>query len=86
MNPIIVLIFVIALLAMLFFSLFSLFKLVFFAFGNEVQQSFGDVLFSPSSFGGGNEIPVLLSAIFASVISVVIIIISTIFVIRKSKW
>ncbi len=84
MNPILILIFVIFILGILFLSLFSLFKLVFFSLGNGVGQNFGNILLSPPT-SGSQIVPVFLSAIFASIISVVIIILGVVIVIRKRK-
>ncbi len=86
MNPLIMLFFVIAVLMVLFIFLFSFFKVIFFSFGQGVQQSFGDILFSPGTIDSSSAVPVFLSAILASVISVVILIVGAITFIRRKKW
>ncbi len=83
MNSLIVLIFVITILMALFFTLFSFFKVVFFSVGEGVTQNFGDILLSPSI---SSAVPVFLSAILASVFTVVILIVGAITFIKRRKW
>ena len=83
MNSLIVLIFVITILMALFFTLFSFFKVVFFSVGEGVTHNFGDILLSPSI---SSAVPVFLSAILASVFTVVILIVGAITFIKRRKW